>query len=268
MPELPDIESFRAVLADHGAGQRVERVEVADAGVLRDVSARQLDRSLRGHQFADPERHGKWLIARTDGPALLMHFGMTGQLHWASSGQPRHRYDRVVFTVPGGEIRFRDMRKLQGITLARRPADIGQLLADLGPDALSIGQRDFAEALGTSRKAVKAALLDQSIIAGLGNLLTDEICWRACVNPRRPVRQLAPDDRTRLHGQMRKVLREAIPAGRVPAQRGWLTGSRGDDHAPCPRCGTTLATDRVGGRSTVWCPCCQSDERPGCCGPP
>ncbi len=75
MPELPDVEGFRAVLAEHGAGRRVERVEVADAGVLRDVSARRLERSLRGRRLGDPERHGKWLITRTDGPALLMHFG-------------------------------------------------------------------------------------------------------------------------------------------------------------------------------------------------
>jgi formamidopyrimidine-DNA glycosylase len=267
MPELPDVEGFRTVLAEHGTGQRVERVEVSDAGVLRDVSAGHLERSLRGHRFGDPERHGKWLIARTDGPALLMHFGMTGQLHWAEHGQQRHRHDRVVFSLPGGELRFRDMRKLQGITLAQRPQDVGRVLAELGPDALSVGQQDFAEALGTGRQAVKAALLDQSVIAGLGNLITDEVLWRACVNPRRPVRLLAPDERERLHGQMRQVLREAIPERRVPAQAGWLTGSRDDDDARCPRCGTTLARDRVGGRRTVWCPCCQSAEPGPCCQP-
>ena len=267
MPELPDVEGFRTVLAEHGAGQPVERVEVTDVGVLRDVSARHLQRSLQGRRFGDPERHGKWLIARTDGPALLLHFGMTGQLHWAEDGQQRHRHDRVVFTVPGGEIRFRDMRKLQGITLAPRPADVSRVLAGLGPDALSVGQREFADALGTGRQAVKAALLDQSVIAGLGNLLTDEVLWRACVNPRRPVRQLAPDERERLHGQMRQVLREAIPASRVPAQSGWLTGSRDDDNAGCPRCGTALAKERVGGRRTVWCPCCQSADPGPCCGP-
>ncbi len=258
MPELPDVEGFREVLATRGSGHRVERVEVADAGVLRDVSAGHLDRSLRGCRFGNPERHGKWLIARTDGPALLMHFGMTGQLHWARDGEQRHRHDRVVFTLPGGELRFRDMRKLQGIALAQRPADIGHVLGDLGPDALSVRQQDFADALGTGRRAVKAALLDQSVIAGLGNLLTDEICWHACIHPRRPVRQLAPDERAFLHGQMRQVLREAIRAGKVPARPDWLTGNRDVEGGRCPRCGTTLAKDRVAGRGTAWCPCCQS----------
>lgn len=257
MPELPDVEGFRAVLAEHGTGRRVEHVEVADAGVLRGVSARRLEQTLRGHRFGDPERRGKWLIARTDGPALLMHFGMTGGLHWAEPGEERHRHDRVVLAVPGGELRFRDMRKLQGITLAERADDIGRLLAGLGPDALGIGREDFDRALGAGRRAVKAALLDQSVIAGLGNLLADEICWRARINPRRPVRQLAPAERACLHDQMRQVLREAIPVGRVPAGPGWLTGRRDADGARCPRCGVAIARGRVAGRSTVWCPRCQ-----------
>jgi formamidopyrimidine-DNA glycosylase len=117
------------MLAEHGTGRRVKRVEVTDAGVLRDVSPRRLGQSLRGRRFGEPGQHGKWLIARTDGPAVLMHFGMTGRLHWAGAGEPRHRHDRVVLAVSGGELRFRDMRKLQGIMLADKQDDIDHLLA-------------------------------------------------------------------------------------------------------------------------------------------
>jgi formamidopyrimidine-DNA glycosylase len=257
MPELPDVESFRAVLAEHGTGCRVRHVEVADAGVLRDVGAGQLKRSLRGRRFGDPERHGKWLIAGTDGPTLLMHFGMTGALCWAEPGQERHRHDRVVFVLDGGELRFRDMRKLQGITLAGRPGDVGRVLAGLGPDALAIGRDDLGRALGSRRQAVKAALIDQSVIAGLGNLLADEILWRARIHPRKPARELGPAERSRVHGQMRRVLREAIPAGRVPARPGWLTACRDAAGQRCPRCAATLARGQVAGRSTLWCPRCQ-----------
>lgn len=140
MPELPDVEGFRAVLAEHGTGRRVEDVEVADAGVLRGVEAPSLRQSLRGRRLGEPGRHGKWLIAPTDGPAPLMHFGMTGLLHWDAPGEPRHRHNRVVLSVPGGELRFRDMRKLQGITLAKQPGDIARVLGDLGPDALTVGK--------------------------------------------------------------------------------------------------------------------------------
>lgn len=263
MPELPDVEGFRAVLAEHGTGRQVKHVEVADAGVLRGVSARQLATALRGHRFGEPERRGKWLIARTDGPALLMHFGMTGELHWAEPGERRHRHDRVIFAVDGGELRFRDMRKLQGITLAKGPDDIGRVLAGLGPDALGIGPEEFGRALAKQdrptggRQAVKAALIDQSVVAGLGNLLADEILWRARIHPRRPVRELESDEQARVHAQMRKVLYAAIPAGRVPARASWLTGRRDADGARCPRCGTVLTRDRIGGRSTVWCRHCQ-----------
>jgi formamidopyrimidine-DNA glycosylase len=257
MPELPDVEGFRAVLSEHGTGHRVERVEVADAGVLRDVSATRLDRALRGRRLAEPDRHGKWLIVRTDGPAMLMHFGMTGSLVWAATGEDQHRHDRIIFRIDGGELRFRDMRKLQGITLAERPGDIDRVLGGLGPDAGGIGPADFARALGNGRRAVKAALIDQSVIAGLGNLLADEICWRARIHPRRPVSQLGTTERTRLHRQMMRVLGDALPAGRVPGRPGWLTGRRDARDQRCPRCGTALARDRVAGRTTVWCPHCQ-----------
>ena len=263
MPELPDVEGFRAVLAEHGTGRRIEHVEVIDAGVLRGVSAGDLELSLRGRRFGDPERHGKWLIARTDGPALLMHFGMTGGLRWTEVGEERHPHDRVVFMLDGGELRFRDMRKLQGITLAQQPGDIDRRLAGLGPDALSVGREDFARALGkgdgsaAGRQAVKAALIDQSVVAGLGNLLADEILWRAKIHPRRPVRGLGPAERAGIHAQMRRVLHAAIPAGQVPATAAWLTGNRNANDAHCPRCGAALARDRVAGRTTVWCPRCQ-----------
>jgi formamidopyrimidine-DNA glycosylase len=150
------------------------------------------------------------------------------------------------------------MRKLQGITLAERPDGIGHVLAGLGPDALGIGRADFGRALGSGRQAVKAALIDQSVIAGLGNLLADEILWRARIHPRRPVGDLKPADRARIHGQMRRVLRAAIPVGRVPARARWLTGSRDTDDARCPRCAAPLARDRIAGRSTAWCPRCQA----------
>lgn len=257
MPELPDVEGFRAVLAEHGTGRRIVHVAVADAGVLRGVSAARLARAMRGRRIGDPERHGKWLITRTDGPSLLLHFGMTGELHWAPSGEERHPYDRVMFAVRGGELRFRDMRKLQGITLAERPDDVDRVLSGLGPDALSVGRKDFRHALGGGRRTVKAAMLDQSSIAGLGNLLADEICWRARVHPRRPVHQFQSAEWEHLHGQMRRVLRTAIPTGRVPPRRGWLTGNRDGEHPQCPRCRCDLARGRVAGRGTVWCPRCQ-----------
>jgi formamidopyrimidine-DNA glycosylase len=257
MPELPDVEGFRGVIGRHAVGHRIERVDVADAGVLRGVTARQLSDRLRGRRFEEPERHGKWLIARTDGPTLLMHFGMTGSLEWLGSGAPWGRYDRVVFVTDAGELHYSDMRKLQGIRLAESPCEVDQVLARLGPDALEVGREELSRLLSGRRAAIKVTLMDQQVLAGLGNLLVDEILWRARVHPRRPAGSLSPQEQDRLHRQMRRVLRDSIRAARVPPKASWLTGVRDQQNPRCPRCRTPLCRDRIGGRTTVWCPHCQ-----------
>jgi formamidopyrimidine-DNA glycosylase len=254
VPELPDVEGFRGVLAEHATGQCVERVDVADAGVLRGVTARQLGDALRGRCFERPQRHGKWLIAPTDGPAVLFHFGMTGSLQWLERGAPLDRYDRVTFVTGTGELRYRDMRKLQGITLAHGRGEEDRVLAGLGPDALDVTPAELDRILDGRRGAIKAVLINQKVIAGLGNLLADEILWRAGIHPRRPARSLTAEERRTLHRQMRSVLRAAIRAGRVPPRPSWLTGARDRKDARCPRCGTPLRRAQVGGRTTVWCP--------------
>ncbi|MCQ4079313.1 Fpg/Nei family DNA glycosylase [Streptomyces sp. RB6PN25] len=257
MPELPDVESFRHVLDSHGRGRRIEDVEVNDAGVLRGVTARRLRQALRGRRFRAPGRHGKWLIARTDGPAVLMHFGMTGELVGGPQAEERHPHDRVVFVLDHGRLCYRDQRKLQGIRLADDEAAVERLLADQGPDALDVGRQEFAEAIGVRRGGLKSALIDQSVLAGLGNLLADEILWRSRLHPSRPARELSDDELRRLHGETRRVLRQSVRAGRVPGRPSWLTGHRDDPHPQCPRCGGPLRRGRVAGRSTVWCPQCQ-----------
>jgi formamidopyrimidine-DNA glycosylase len=261
MPELPDVEGFRHVMAEHGAGRRIRAVHVADPQVLHGAGAEALREALIGHRFKAPERHGKWLIVPLSGEAvLLLHFGMTGSIIWCGPDSPPHRHDRVTFAVGDGELRYRDMRKLRGIWLAADRTAADRLLAGLGPDALAISRDGFAAMTG-ARRRVKATLLDQSALAGLGNLLADEICWRARVDPRRRGDTLTPAERRRLYTAMRRVLRAALPTGRVPPRRSWLTGRRDPGHT-CPRCGTKLCHGRAAGRGTVWCPECQPSRRP------
>ncbi|MCQ4041046.1 Fpg/Nei family DNA glycosylase [Streptantibioticus rubrisoli] len=260
MPELPDVEGFRRVLAAHGQGRRIADVTVADPGVLRGVSARGLRRELVGKRFDTPERHGKWLIARTDGPVLLMHFGMTGALVPGTPDDPPDPHDRVVFVLDDGELRFRDQRKLQGIRLGDE-AEAKRVLATQGPDAMAVGRDEFERSMSRRRGRIKAALLDQSLIAGLGNLLADEILWRAGVHPACPVREVEGARLRRLHTQMRQVLRASVRVGHVPGRPSWLTGRRYEQDPHCPRCASPLCTGRVAGRGTVWCPRCQ----PGGC---
>jgi formamidopyrimidine-DNA glycosylase len=259
MPELPDVEGFRRVLAENAKGRRVASVVVHDAGVLRGVTPRKLDGALRGRRMEEPDRHGKWLIAPAEGPVLLMHFGMTGSLSWHPPDAPHERFDRVDFRFPDGELRFGDMRKLQGVHLAADGDAVAAVLDDLGPDAMRVGRRELAELLARRRGRLKSVLTDQAAIAGLGNLLVDEITWQARVSPFRAAAGLSDAERGRLHRAMRRVLDDSVDAGRVPTGSGWLTGVRDEDGAPCPRCRTTLSRRRLSGRTTVWCTHCQPE---------
>ncbi|MFJ8105521.1 Fpg/Nei family DNA glycosylase [Streptomyces sp. NPDC096132] len=258
MPELPDVEGFRAVLESCAQGRVVRRVEVRDTGVLHEVSARRLREALEGRRFTRPERHGKWLLARTGGPTLLLHFGMTGQLLCCHPDDPVQAHDRVLFTLARDrQLRYRDQRKLRGLWLAEDESGVARLLGDLGPDALTVDRDDFETALSARRAGIKTVLTDQTVLAGLGNLLADEILWRARLRPTARATDLTEPDRRRVYTEMRRTLRSAVPTGRVPPRDSWLTGHRDDPDPVCPRCGTHLRRTRVGGRGTVWCPRCQ-----------
>ncbi len=257
MPELPDVEGFRRQLAHTLPGRRIRHVDVLDAGVLRNSSPRTLARQLTGRRFGRPDRHGKWLILPTDGPSLLVHSGMTGHPYVARSGEDGEGQERLVLTLDRGEFRYADLRKLRGVWIAADDEDVGAVMGEQGPDALTTGLRMFKAALHGRRGAVKSTLMDQSVIAGLGNLLTDEICWRARVHPSKAVSDLNPDELRRLHEAMRGTLRTAVRHGCVPGLARWLTRVRDDPDPSCPRCGTRLQRRRVGGRTSVWCPKCQ-----------
>ncbi|WP_336051905.1 Fpg/Nei family DNA glycosylase [Streptomyces sp. CA2R101] len=258
MPELPDVEAFRKILDSCARGACLLRIEVHDAGVLNGVSARRLRRSLEGRRIAEPERQGKWLLAPTEGgPTLLLHFGMTGQLVCCPPAEPLHPHDRVTFTLADDrQLRYRDQRKLKGLWLADEPA-VARMMKDQGPDALAVDRPGFDEALAGRRGGIKSALLDQSVLAGLGNLLADEILWRAKLHPARPVGTLTTQELDRMYTALRRTLRSAVAAGRVPPRRSWLTGHRDDADPVCPRCREPLCGGRWAGRHTVWCPRCQ-----------
>jgi formamidopyrimidine-DNA glycosylase len=257
MPELPDVEGFRRELADKLPGRRVRWVEVRDAGVLRNTTARALERNLVDHTFRKPRRRGKWLILPTDGPELLVHSGMTGHPYYAPAGAAEKGYERIVISLDRGELRYADLRKLRGVWLAADDEETTRVIGEQGPDALDLDLASFRTALRGRRGALKPTLMDQSVIAGLGNLLTDEILWQARLPPSMPANSLDADEVHRLHSAMKRVLRTAVRHGRVPSLPRWLTRARDDPDPACPRCGTRLMRRRIGGRTSMWCPRCQ-----------
>lgn len=232
-------------------------MEVRDPGILRNTTAPALGRRLRRHRFAAPRRHGKWLILPTDGPTLLVHSGMTGHPYYATDGAEPVGYERLVLSLDKGELRYADLRKLGGVWLADGDGDVAHVMGPQGPDALGTGLRAFRDVLIGRSGQLKPTLMDQSVIAGLGNLLTDEICWRARIAPRRSVAELDSDDVRRLHAALTQVLRTSVRHGRVPCLSRWLTGARDEPDPTYPRCGTRLQHGRIGGRTSWWCPQCQ-----------
>jgi formamidopyrimidine-DNA glycosylase len=252
MPELPDVEGFKRYFNRYAAGRSILTVEVLDPAMLRSGSTR----GLKGRELGRARRHGKWLMADAGSATILMHFGMTGLLHW-SSQRDRHRHDRMLIVFDEGELSYRNMRRFGALHVTRDERALSAIVGDLGPDALDVGREEFHELLAGRRGSLKAALMNQATIAGLGNLLVDELCWRARVYPGAPIARLSDRRLDRLHKCMTAVLTDSIPRGRIPPEPGWLTGARDERPGSCPRCGTGLRRGSVAGRTTCWCPRCQ-----------
>jgi formamidopyrimidine-DNA glycosylase len=222
--------------------------------MIRNRSPRSLGRALDGKRFGTPRRHGKWLIAPVNGEELLLHFGMTGLLCWAPEDAERHRHDRVVLVCEDGELRYNDVRRLGGVWLVKDERERGDVTGPLGPDAAAIDADEFERLLSARRGGIKAGLMDQRLIAGIGNLLSDEILWRARIHPSAPVNTLNRRRRGQLYKALHDVVRESIRYGRLPHGQRWLIRVRDDRQARCPRCGTRLQRGKVAGRTAVWCP--------------
>jgi formamidopyrimidine-DNA glycosylase len=235
----------------------VAEVVVTDQDILRDVTASELDKALRGHRFEEPDRRGKWVIAWTDGPALMMHFGMTGDISWSADAAYRHAHDRVIVVLDRGEVRYRNMRKFGGVWLAATRDEVDALLSRLGPDALRVGRQEFLERMRRRRGQVKVALLDQSFIAGIGNLLADETLWNARIHPTRPIESLSNEERAALFRALRSVIRRTMEEYPGGFRIRWNSVD-GHPVTRCPRCRTDLRRIVVGGRGTYLCPSCQT----------
>ncbi len=256
MPELVEIEAYRR-LADRVVGRTVAKVDAPDAWWIKDDNtARSLQRALKGVTITGTRRIGKLLLLDTTGPTIGLRFGMTGRLVVDgmegideliySSRRKDPAWDRfgLRFDVPkNGFLRVNDPRRLGGVML--NPDE-----SALGPDALTVTLGDFRAALD-STAPIKAKLMDQAKLAGVGNLTADEALWRAGIEPRRSSRSLDRDEQKRLHRHLVKTLKDldtrgGSHTGDVIQHR--VAGGR------CPKDGAQMIKATVGGRTTWWCP--------------
>jgi formamidopyrimidine-DNA glycosylase len=263
MPELPDVETFRRTLDGVAVGRRVESVSVMDDRILDDVSVSTLRRRLRAHRLERSRRHGKYLFAELDdGRALVMHFGMTGLLARYDDPEQRQEHDRVLLGLDDGAyLAFRCQRLFGRVGVTD---DAAAFIRDrnLGPDALDVDRDEFLRLLDERRGTVKGALMDQSLVAGIGNVYSDEILFQARIHPRTSIKELEEKERAHLYEVMREVLETAIEVHADPDRmpKNWLTPRRHMD-ADCPRCGGTLRRLEISGRHSYACRRCQ--KRPG-----
>ncbi|MGZ4394268.1 MAG: bifunctional DNA-formamidopyrimidine glycosylase/DNA-(apurinic or apyrimidinic site) lyase [Gaiellaceae bacterium] len=273
MPELPEVETVRRRLVPVLEGRRFERVEIGDARLVRPYEPDAVAAELEGERVSALERRGKYLIVRFEsGRSLLVHLRMTGSLRHAPGGSLEDDLHRraVVRLDDGSDVAYRDVRRF-GTWLLLEPGELdGYLAARLGPEPLS---QSFTTAtlrarLAGRRAPLKAVLLDQRTIAGLGNIYVDEALWRARLHPLRPAGELDADELRRLHRSIRRVLDLGI-ARQGATLRDYATpdgasGSMQDEFnvygragEPCPRCGTPIERIVLGGRGTWTCPACQ-----------
>jgi formamidopyrimidine-DNA glycosylase len=259
MPELPDVEISKRYFDATSLHQRIDDVDVRNAYILKETSARELGRGLKGRSFESSRRHGKHLFVRADGELWLrLHFGMTGSLQYFKNDEQAPRHARVLFVFANNHhLAFDDQRQFGQIGLLK---DVDEFLKKraLGPDALEIDLAKFRKILGKRRGAVKSNLLNQRLIAGIGNIYADEILFRARMHPATEISRLGDKARTKLFRATRYILEKAIAANanvnRMP--KSWLLPHRGKG-GKCPRCNRGLQSATIGGRTAWFCTHCQ-----------
>jgi formamidopyrimidine-DNA glycosylase len=258
VPELPEIESYRRLAERLALDRPIEAVDAPDSWYLKGgLTALAAQAALVGRRFTEARRRGKLLLLPTDrdGPVLGLRFGMTGRLIidgiagvdelWYAPKRQEIRWGRFgIHFADGGLLTMQDPRRLGGVSL-------DPLEEALGPDAWSVTRAQLRNGLRASRAPLKAWLLDQSHLAGVGNLIADEVLWRAGLAPQRPARSLTDADVGRLYRHLRGTINDFITGG--GSHMGKLMPERRVGGV-CPKDGTPLARATVGGRTTWYCP--------------
>lgn len=270
MPELPEVETIVRDLRPCLLGRTITSARVHWARTIATPSARAFAQQIRGHRVVDVTRRGKYLIFHLHHDTSkywLVHLRMTGGFHLLTPDTPRDAHTHVVVQLDDGrELRFRDPRKFGRMWLVDDPQ---RVVGKLGPEPLEISAREFCARLAQRRGRLKPLLLDQTFVAGIGNIYADESLWYARLHPLRRVESLTRVECARLHRAIRHVLTRAIALGgtsidvmyqRVNGKSGGFTESlRAFDRErrPCRRCGTPIQKIVVSQRGTHFCPTCQ-----------
>jgi formamidopyrimidine-DNA glycosylase len=261
VPELPEVETVVRSIAPYIAGHTILNAELLSHRVTR-APFKTVAKALTGATIANVSRRGKQIFVHLDRGILYLHLGMTGKLLWNA---PRTPYARAIFELDNGTLIFDDVRQFGRVEFYKKIPDS---LARTGPDALTVSPAEFLSLLKRRTGPIKPLLLNQSFIAGVGNIYADESLFAARIHPRARASRLSKPRAAELHSQISAILNLAIQhrgstisnyvdangAGGSYQQQHNVYGRAG---LPCPRCGTAIKRIVLGQRGTHYCPHCQ-----------
>jgi formamidopyrimidine-DNA glycosylase len=278
MPELPEVEVVRRGLSEHVSARTIRAVEVLHGRAVRRQDG-PLDAALQGRTIRCVSRRGKYLWLPLDnGTALVAHLGMSGQLLMQPEDavDERHLRVRICFDDPGRELRFVDQRTFGGLMTAElvpdeREGRIPTEIVHIARDPLDPAFDDdaFIARMRAKNTQIKRALLDQSLVSGIGNIYADESLWRARIHGRRATRGVTRAKAVELLGHVREVMTDALAQGgtsfdalyvNVNGESGYFDRSLdayGQEGEPCHRCGAAIRREHFMNRSSFFCPRCQ-----------
>lgn len=276
MPELPEVETIKRVIEPQIQGLVIKKVTVRRPEVLAYPDADTFCKTLTGQVISEMARRGKFLmILLTDGDRIILHLRMTGGLLLTPSDYPEEKHTHIVFSLNNGmELRFSDMRRFGRFWLIQKDE------ADTYSGTHKLGIEPLTEAVtfeylhthfGKRKKTVKECLLDQSVIAGIGNIYSDEILFTAKIHPARAASSLSEKEWKTLAAVIPERISYYIETNKISAEEYLQTKGRdyrntpflqvyGQAGKPCPKCGETLCRMVIGGRSSVYCPVCQTNR--------
>lgn len=276
MPELPEVETIKRVIEPQIQGRMITKVAVRRPKVAAYPEADEFCRRLTGQTVSHMSRQGKFLIIHLENKErIVLHLRMTGGLLLAPAQCPEEKYTHVVFSLDNGtELRFSDMRRFGRFWLLREEENdtcTGMDKLGLDPLAPACNAEYLSSHLSKRRKAIKECLLEQTIIAGIGNIYSDEILFTAGIYPARPANSLKQTEWERLAEAIPERISYFIEKNAITAEEYLETKGRdyrntpflqvyGHGGSPCPKCRETLCRMVIGGRSSVYCPVCQKDN--------
>ena len=275
MPELPEVETIRRVLEPQLKGRAISHITANRTDIIAYPAAEQFCEAIKDQTIAAMDRRGKFLmILLESGDTIILHLRMTGCLLLTPQDYPQEKHTHIIFHLSDeNQLRFSDTRRFGRFWFIKnRQSDTYSGISKLGPEPFdkSFNAEYLERKLGKRRRAIKDCLLDQSILAGIGNIYSDEILFQANVHPSRPANSLKQQEWERLAAIIPGCLSFFIEKNAITPEEYLKTKGQdyrntpflqvyGHSGEPCPVCGETLCRTVIGGRSSVYCPGCQRD---------